>query len=267
MTDNLITETRNELITKIVRTLTLQTHEIAEFVALYYDCQDLRIAHANKERSEPPSELVEWLDFWMHAGEKVIAGKLLKWVLSDNSPAESKWAYDQVGIGPVLASGLAAHIDPVKANSVSAVWKFAGLAPGFDRKQKGVKLPYNARLKVLCWKCGESFVKVSGKENATYGKLYAQFKSDEVSRNENGLYAEAAARELATKKITEKKTKETLQSGKLIDAHLHSRAKRRTVKIFLSHYWVVAREARGLPVRAPYAEAVLNHDGIIQPIC
>jgi hypothetical protein len=261
---NLITETRNEIVDKIIKAYELESKDIADAVELYYDAQKLRIMHANKERSEAPRELTEWFSRWLMIGESVITSKLKIWVLGNKSPVEAKWAYDQIGIGPILAAGLAAHIDPEKAQSVSAVWKFAGLAPGFDRKQKGVKLPYCGRLKTLCWKIGESFVKVSGKDGATYGKLYAQFKSDEVSRNENGLYAIAAARELSTKKITEKKTKETLQSGKLIDAHLHSRAKRRTVKIFLSHYWVKGREARGLDVRPPYAMTVLGHDGMIE---
>jgi hypothetical protein len=127
---SLITETRSELINKIVRTLELQTHEIADVVELYYDCQDLRIAHANKDRTEAPSELVQWLDFWMHAGESVIKGKLKAWVNSDRSPAEAKWAYSQVGIGPIIAARLSAHIDVAKAHSISAVWKFAGQALG-----------------------------------------------------------------------------------------------------------------------------------------
>src|SRR5437016_13885006 len=103
---SLITETRSELITKIVRTLSLKAHEIGEMVELYYDSQDLRIAHANKERTEPPSELAQWLEFWSHAGETVIMNALKRWVESERSPAEAKWAYAQVGIGPVLASGL-----------------------------------------------------------------------------------------------------------------------------------------------------------------
>jgi hypothetical protein len=198
---SLITETRSELITKIIRTLQLKTNEIGEMVELYYDCQNLRIQHANKERTEPPSELAEWLDFWTHAGETVISGALKRWVESADSPAEAKWAYNQVGIGPVIASGLSAHIDVTKADTISAVWKFAGQAPGFDRKVKGQKLPYNARLKTLVWKMGESFVKISGKEDATYGKLHAEFKAEEIQRNEAGLYVEAAKRELAAKKF------------------------------------------------------------------
>jgi hypothetical protein len=262
----LITETRNELINKIIRTVNLKTHEIAEMVELYYDAQDMRIAHANKERTEPPSELVEWLNFWMEAGEKVIHSKLAHWIESDESPAEAKWAYSQIGIGPIIASGLAAHIDVAKANTVSSLWKFAGLAPGFDRKTKGIKLPYNARLKVLCWKAGESFVKVSGKEGATYGKLYADFKRQEIERNDAGLYAEAAKRELEKKKFKadDSVTKKKLNAGKLSDAHLHARAKRRTTKIFLAHYWLKGREGKGLSTNAPYPIQILGHTGMIE---
>jgi len=256
-------ETRNVLVDRIVKSYELDAKDVADAVELYYDAQKLRIMHANKERSEGPGELVTWFAFWLELGEKVIAGKLKHWVESVKCPAEAAWAYEQVGIGPVIAAGLAAHIEVEKAASISALWKFAGQAPGADRKVKGAKLPYNARLKTLCWKLGESFVKVSGKEGATYGRLYAEFKAEEVRRNEAGLYKEAAARELAKKKITDKATKAKLQSGALTDGHLHSRAKRRAVKIFLAHYWTKGREARGLAVRAPYSIQILGHDGEI----
>jgi hypothetical protein len=262
---SLITESRSELIKKIIRTLDLKTEEVGEMVELYYDVQGLRIAHANKERTEAPSPLAQWLDFWDHVGEIVINGALKRWLEGPDSPLEAKWAYSQIGIGPVLASGLSAHIDVEKAASVSSVWKFAGLAPGFDRKVKGTKLPYNARLKTLCWKLGESFVKVSGKEGATYGHLYSRFKEEEVARNEGGAYQEAARRELSAKKFKSEDsvTKKRLLEGMLSDAHLHARAKRRAVKIFLSHYWVEGRQGRGLPVRDPYPIGVLGHDGKI----
>lgn len=266
MADKLITEVRNELIKKIVESVTLKSHEIAEMVELYYDAQDMRIAHANKDRTEPPSPLVEWLQWWLKQGERVIHGKLTEWVESDEAPAEARWAYDQIGIGPIIAAGLAAHIDVEKAHHVSALWKFAGLAPGFDRKTKGVKLPYNSRLKVLCWKAGESFVKVSGKDGATYGKLYAQFKAIEIQHNEAGHYAEAAKQELARKKFKaeDSVTKKRLLSGKLSDAHLHARAKRKAVKIFLAHYWDQGRQGRGLPVPGPYSIDVMGHPSKIE---
>jgi hypothetical protein len=263
----LFNEVRNELIKKIIETADLKVHEISEIVELYYDAQDLRIAHANKDRTEPPSPLVEFLDYWLKVGEKVIHTKLAKWLESDDSPAEAKWAYNQIGIGPVIASGLSAHVKLDRADTISSLWKFAGQAPGFDRKVKGQKLCYNARLKTLCWKIGESFVKVSGKEGATYGKLYIQFKEEEIRRNEAGLYKEAAQRELASKKfrVEDSVTKKRLLAGMLSDAHLHARAKRKTVKIFLSHFWTKGREAAGLPVTLPYAIKILGHDGMIEP--
>jgi hypothetical protein len=257
-------ETRNELIDKIIKAYELDTKDIADVVELYYDCQDLRIKHANRERSEGPGQLVSWLNKWLGIGESVISAKLRDWVESEDSPAETKWAYAQVGIGPVIAAGLSAHIDLSKAEHISSLWKFAGLAPGFDRRVKGEKLCYNGRLKTLCWKLGESFVKVSGKEGATYGQLYVRFKIEEIERNATGRYAKEAAKELSSKRFAKDTvTRKRLMEGMLSDAHLHARAKRRAVKIFLSHYWLEGRRARGLSVSEPYAIAILGHDGKI----
>jgi hypothetical protein len=260
-------ETRNILIDKILKAYEVETNDVADYVELFYDCQRLRIQHANKERTEGVGPLKSWFAFWLRLGESVIASKLDQWVRSTSSPQEAKWAYSQVGIGSIIAAGLAAHIDPEKARTPSSIWKFAGLAPGSDRRVKGQKLPYNSRLKVLCWKLGESFVKVSGKEGATYGHWYADFKAQEIKRNEQGFYKEAAVKELANKKFRDDTaTLKRLKGGMLSDAHLHARAKRRAVKLFLSHYYVIAREARGLEIRKPYSETVLGHDGIIKPI-
>jgi hypothetical protein len=275
---NLVTESRNDLIRKIIATAEIRTDQIAELVNLYYNVQDFRIQNANRKRKgkdgepvveeippEEKSELAQWLDFWMHAGETVIYNKLKQWVEGPLAPPETKWAYSQNGIGPVIAAGLSAHIHVEKADTVSALWKFAGQAPGFDRKVKGQKLCYNARLKVLCFKIGDSFVKVSGKDGATYGRLYVQFKEEEIRRNESGHYAEAAKRELEAKKFkTDNVTKKRLQEGKLSDGHLHARAKRRATKIFLSHYWEQARKAKGLPVTDPYSIQIQNHTGKIE---
>lgn len=263
--DELIKRTHNELIDALMKAYELETPDVASAVELYYDAQQLRIQHGNKKRTEAPRVLNTWMDRWLGLGEVFFGSKLKQWVLSDRAPAEARWALEQVGIGHIIAAGLAAHIDMEKAQTPSAVWKFAGQAPGYDRKVKKQKLPYNARLKVLCWKIGDSFVKVSGKEDAVYGKLYAEFKHEEIERNLGGKYAAAAARELASKKITDKETKARLESGMLTDGHLHSRAKRRAIKIFLMHYWIKGRLARGLPIRGPYVQTILGHDGIILP--
>lgn len=45
----------------------------------------------------------------------------------------------------------------------------------------------------------------------------------------------------------------------------HGDAIRRTRKLFLSHFWHVARELEGKSTEGPYAEVVLKHTGIIAP--
>lgn len=241
---------------------------IQKAVELYYDSQFLRIAHKNKEKNEDPRDLTEWFARYLELGEKVIKQKLQQWIESEQPGPEAKWAYKQVGIGPVIAAGLASHINLEKGKSASSLWRFAGFDPNHDKPVKGEPLPYNRRLKVLCWKLGESFVKVSGNEKARYGGFYAQFKAQEISRNEAGQYAEQAKHQLTIKDWKrDTTTKKRLLEGKLSDAHIHSRATRRTVKLFLAHYWVVGRTLRNLPVRDPWIQTYGGHDpdGIIPP--
>lgn len=259
----LVKLTRNELIDEIVKAYEIEASSVARIVELYYDCQEHRKRHAAKKRTEEPRDLDKWFLEYLSFGEALIQRKLQKWVETD-APAESQWAYAQYGIGPVLAAGLAAHIDVNKAASPSAIWKFAGLAPGFDKRVKGEKLPFNGRLKTLCWKLGDSFVKFSGQEECFYGKLYREFKAEEIRRNESGHYKVAAAELLKSKNWKDDTaTKERLLQGKLSDAHLDMKARRRAVKIFLVHYWEQGRKARNLPVRPPYVQQVLKHDNII----
>jgi len=48
-------------------------------------------------------------------------------------------------------------------------------------------------------------------------------------------------------------------------AHIDVAARRKMVKMFLSHLWVEWRRAAGLPVREPYVAEKLGHTGIIAP--
>ena len=100
------------------------------------------------------------------------------------------------------------------------------------------KRPWNAGLKVLAWKIGESFVKVSGNPKSLYGRLYVQRKQEEIEKNEGKLFSEQAAAILAKKKIGKSTDayKAYIQ-GILPPAHIHARAKRYATKMFLAHYF------------------------------
>lgn len=239
---------------------TLGRDEARFLVDLYYQLQEHRIAQAGQTRSlvtsgEPHESLV-WFSTQMEALERQA-----KSVLDAYSGAEplGQWARGIVGIGPVLAAGLLAHIELEKAPTYGHIWSFAGLNPTV-KWEKGEKRPWNAALKVLCWKIGESFVKVSGHEDDVYGHVYAEVKAKYQAENEAGKYADAAARALSEKRIG--KATEAYKAysvGKLPPAHIHARAKRYAVKLFLSHYWEVGRKLAGLPVPDPYPIAHLGH--------
>ena len=66
--------------------------------------------------------------------------------------------------------------------------------------KKGEKRPWNASLKVLCWKIGESFVKVSSNPKDFYGKLVRPIDL-EIKRNDQHLFADQAEAKLKKFKI------------------------------------------------------------------
>lgn len=122
--------------------------------------------------------------------------------------------------------------------------------------------PWSASLKVLAWKIGESFVKVSSNPKDFYGKLYLNYKAREIGRNERGELADQAEAKLKRFRIG--KSTEAYKHysvGQLPPAHIHARAKRAAVKVFLSHYHAVAYECdHGERPPAPYAlEHLIGH--------
>jgi hypothetical protein len=126
--------------------------------------------------------------------------------------------------------------------------------------------PHNAKLKTLLWKVGESFVKVSNRDADFYGRIYRQNKEVMVEKNERGEFAEAAAQSLKIKKYS--KDTEAYKAyivGKLPSAHIHARAKRKAVQMFVCHWWEVAYRYT-FPERQcpkPYAISELGHIGYV----
>jgi len=65
--------------------------------------------------------------------------------------------------------------------------------------------------------------------------------------------------------MLERKRKHSLKHPDWTKGHIHNAAKNEAVKLFLAHFWVVAREIDELPVTDPYAGAIMGHTGIIRP--
>lgn len=244
---------------------TLGRDEARYMVDTYYQLQHERITANNRlravEDSGEPNDLLTWWSVQSEQAEKQIAGSLSKYA---ESTPWGRWALDQKGIGPVIAAGILSRVE--LRPTVGAWWKLAGLDPTV-RWEKGQVRPWNAALKRICWLAGESFVKVSGREDAFYGRVYVERKAYEQAKNEAGDYAEFAALQLTRKRFgDDTKAKSIYLEGKLPPAHLHARAKRYAVKMFLSHLhhvWYV--EATGELPPKPFAIAHLGHAHMIDP--
>jgi hypothetical protein len=235
-------------------------------VDLYYQMQEHRIALRGQERAQQetgePIETVSHFASQIEALERQAKSVLEAW--TDESTV-SAWAKSQIGIGGVLAAGLEAHIDITRAHTAGAIWRFAGLDPSL-KWGKGEKRPHNARLKTHCWKIGDSFVKVSGRDDAFYGQLYRQRKAQEVERNESGDNADAAAQTLEDRTIKDRKLRATYEAGLLPDGRVDLRARRWVVKLFLSHWHAVAYRAHhGKNPPNPYVITHLGHVDMIVP--
>lgn len=65
--------------------------------------------------------------------------------------------------------------------------------------------------------------------------------------------------------LLERKAKHARNHPEWSKGHIHNAAKNEAVKLFLSHFWVVAHEIEGLPVSEPYAGAIMGHTNIVKP--
>lgn len=243
--------------------------EARYLVDSYYAMQAGRIRANNQIRaltqSGEPHESIAWLSTESRVLEEGVKRTLDAY--SANHPV-GKRMRTVVGVGPVIAAGLLAHIDITRAPTAGAIWRYAGLDPTSEWK-KGEKRPHNASLKTLCWKLGESFVKVCNHKDAVYGKLYQERKEAELVKNEAGAFADQAAAKLEKFKIG--KTTDAYKAysiGKLPPAHIHARAKRVAVKMFLSHLhqvWYEVEFGKKAPVPYVFEFADKEHVHKIEP--
>lgn len=234
-------------------------------VDTYYSLQDFRIQSANQVRSilksedEEPHETLAFFGDQFSVLEKQVKTSL---DIYSNSDPLGQWTRLHVGIGPVIAAGLLAHIDIERAPYASSIHRFAGLLP-HQKKVKGVKRDWNQDLKVLCWKMSDSFVKLSNHPECYYGHIYRHRKEIELERDKNGANAEVARLTLEEKAIKDPATLAIYKSGHLPDGRLDLRARRHAAKRFLSHYfesaWVLRYSTE--PPR-PYVESHLGHQHI-----
>lgn len=244
----------------------LSQQESRWLVQSYYIWQEHRKAAASRlrkaEEHGEPNEVLVWSFKNMRIIEEQIKNALDEF---SKQYRVGNWLREIHGIGPVIAAGLLAQIDIRNRPHAGQIHSFAGLNPD-TIWAKGQKRPWNAALKMLCWKAGESFIKVRNSEKDIYGKVYAKRKSLEWTRNLNGEFADQCTKIINSKNFQKSGTsyrfytgqvspswaRSIIEAGKyfpenvkatevgdevpmLPPAHINARASRYAVKLFLSH--------------------------------
>ena len=169
---------------------------------------------------------------------------------------------------------------------VSSLWRHAGFDPeGAKTREKGKSVHYNPKLKTMMWKIGTSFIK-----QKTPGYYQKYINEKEKMHNMRTVYViplsdkhrimgdildetiGTFARGTKIKKENYPKLvktckKQGIDQVKIIfsDNHIHYRALRKMIKIFMQHYWLVSRDMKGLPLGMPYAHDKLGHTSFIPP--
>ena len=204
------------------------------------------------------------------------------------------------GIGPTLAGGIIGYTyKPMNSkcpaapkhktcaceqsierfNNISKYHAYAGYhvvngqAP---RRQRNVKSNWNSKFRSHMWNVGGSFIK-QPEEKSFYRSIYTKEKLKAgFIRTPNGWDMPQEVREQwiakgvgQTKNIQSKleKGEEISNEKDAVKGHLDARARRKAVKLFLSHVWLKWRELEGLPITDPYPMTKMGgkHTGLITP--
>lgn len=223
----------------------------------YYDMQGMRIEIESQIRSfvQGNSEAeAEWVKGNVYLKVEEIEKDIAKYITHylKDEPLYTDWMKDVKGIGPIISAGLVSWIGDIERfATISKLWAYCGLAVDPDgharRRKAGEKSNWHSRLKTHCWKIGESFVKTKG----GYRKLYDEFRKE---------YDEKWTTPEICGSVGCKNKK------KCLDGHRYAAAKRKTVKVFLAHYWMKARELKGLAPDHPFIIGRENHEHLIDII-
>ena len=169
------------------------------------------------------------------------------------------WITSIKGLGAgSLAAQLLAQIDDIaKFDTVSKLWRFCGYAVIGGKAEKntaGETSHYNAKLKSICYLVAEQFIR---QQTPVYVDIYYSEKA-----RQRAMFPTTICRMCgcAWTDCQSKKTHKQLYN----DAHIHNRAWRKMVKIFLQNLWLVWRQTEGLSVSEPFA-ARLGHTHFVLP--
>ncbi len=226
----------------------------------------IRNTHLKKNGTDDPytRELLE-------EAEKFKEMYLLKPVknILEEHPAYS-WFSRIKGIGNENIAKVVTFIDIKRAESISALWKYAGYAVVngvAERPKKGEKLAFNMELKTMCYRVGAALLKAHALASASKAKVGTKFGYfyEKCLEQEKRKFEAQGKTVLPTEEWVKTSKKAEHPENLVSEYYVHNRAVRRMIKLFLACLWMYWREAEGLPLRDPYALDKMDHTTLITP--
>lgn len=203
----------------------MRNDSLADLVRFHHQVQKLRVAQGNRAFASREANKQDVAD--LHSSWHSILTDLEKSVEREYKHVLAdlpgwKWMKRIKGVGVGLGASILAEVDFERAPTVSALWRYAGMAVTPEGKReyptKGQKLPYNKELKKRMFLFSTGQLKAGG----PYKPYYYQAKEKYQGERD------------------------------WTKAHIHFAALRIPSKLFLQHLWVVGREELGLDVVGPW---------------
>ena len=165
-------------------------------------------------------------------------------------PVWTKWLENIHGIGPDAAGQIVGILGDIsRFERISNLWSYCGYGlhnGDVQGLKKGQEHNYNHRFRSTLFAIAVNGF-IMHKKDSKYGQLYEEFKR--VDREKHPEKVDSG-----------KKSKEGKVIYNYTDMHIHMRAIRKMMKVFLKDLWIVWRTLENLPVSDPYEVEFLNHD-------
>ncbi len=158
------------------------------------------------------------------------------------------------GCGPLMSAVILSEFDIHKAERISQFWKYAGLDVAQDGRGRG---RYSEHL------VDQTYTDKDGKEAIKKGITFNPFLKTKLVGVLATCFLKQPAAECKYRKVYDDYKHRLENHPKHMEktkGHRHNMAMRYMTKIFLQDLWLAWRELEGLPITAPYNEAVLGHE-------
>lgn len=157
------------------------------------------------------------------------------------------------GCGPLMSAVILSEFDIHKADRISQFWKYAGLDVAQDGRGRG---RYSEHL------VDQTYTDKDGKEQTKKGITFNPFLKTKLVGVLATCFLKQSPDGCKYRKVYDDYKHRMENHEKHKDkskGHRHNMSMRYMMKIFLQDLWLAWRELEGLPITAPYNEAVLGH--------